>query len=224
MKSRYWLLAGVLFVGGVHAYPQYGPGPAPYILGPAAAPQAGNPAVALRAGMDKLLAFLHSTERPSPEALAGFLNAEIAPFFDFDYMARSAGGRLFEGMGPAEQENMVEDIKRSFLTKMAEKLSAYDKQQVRFLPPRPGSDGQTAQVSVVILNPGNYPARLDFRLYRDGGQWQVFDVAANGQSAIVHYRRQMMREVQQRQMRQMRQMAPPMYPGVAPGGYGPPVR
>ncbi|MGB5637718.1 MAG: ABC transporter substrate-binding protein [Sedimenticolaceae bacterium] len=224
MKSLYWLLAGVLFAGGVHAFPQYGPGPAPYMPGPVAAPKAANPAVAVRTGMDKLLSFLDSSEAPSPEALASFLNTEIAPSFDFDYMARSAGGRLYEGASPAEQAAMAEDIKRSFLTKMAEKLSAYDKQQVRFLPPRPGNDGQTAQVSVMVMNPGNYPARLDFRLYRDGSQWKVFDVAANGQSAIVHYRRQMMREMQQRQMRQMRRMAPPRYPGAVPGGYGPPVR
>jgi phospholipid transport system substrate-binding protein len=212
MKSPYWLLAAVLLTGGVQAVPHYGPGPAPYMGGPASTPRAGNPAVALRAGMDKLLAFLGSEENSSPEALAQFLNTEIAPFFDFDYMARSAGGRLFEGLSEDEQRAMVEDLKRTFLTKMAEKLSAYDRQQVRFMPPRSGNDGRTAQVSVAILNPGSYPSRLDFRLYRAGHQWHVFDVSANGQSAIVHYRRQLMRQAQERQMREMRPAGPMMAP------------
>jgi phospholipid transport system substrate-binding protein len=114
---------------------------------------------------------------------------------------------------------MVNDIKRTFLTKMTEKLSAYDKQQIRFLPPRAG-DGRTARVSVAILNPGSYPSRLDFRLYRASQQWRVFDVAANGQSAIVHFRRQLMRQAQERQMRQMRRMTPPVRPGSPPPGYG----
>jgi phospholipid transport system substrate-binding protein len=175
--------------------------------------------------MDRLLAFLGSEQKPSQEALAQFLNNEIAPFFDFEHMARAAGGRLYERLSEDEQRAMVNDIKRTFLTRMAEKLAAYDEQQVRFMPPRAGNDGRTARVSVAILNPGSYPSRLDFRLYRAGHRWRVFDVAANGQSAIVHYRHQLMRQAQERQMRQMRQMAPPMRPGMPPGGYGrPPTR
>ena len=220
MKSRFWLLAAALFAGGAQAIPQYGPGPAPYMGAPATAPRAGNPAVAVRAGMDKLMSFIGGEEKPSPEALAQFLNTEIAPFFDFEYMARSAGGRLFERLGDDEQRAMVNDIKRTFLTKMAENLSAYDKQQIRFFPPRAGDDGRTARVSVAILNPGSYPSRLDFRLYRARHKWRVFDVAANGQSAIVHFRRQLMRQTQERQMREMRRMTPPMLPDGPPPGYG----
>jgi phospholipid transport system substrate-binding protein len=228
MKSRFWLLAAALFAGGAQAIPQYGPGSAPYLGAPATTPRAGNPAVAVRAGMDKLMAFIGGEEKPSSVALAQFLNTQIAPFFDFDYMARSAGGRLFERLSDDEQRAMVNDIKRTFLTKMAEKLSAYDRQQIRFLPPRTGDDGRTARVSVAILNPGSYPSRLDFRLYRASHKWRVFDVAANGQSAIVHFRRQLMRQTQERQMRQMRQMrgmAPPMRPEGPTPGYRPgPVR
>ncbi len=227
MKSHTWLLMGVMLAGGVHAVPQYGPGPAPMPYGPnpygMPVPQMNNPAVALRAGIDKLLGFLDSQDSVSPEDLADFLNSEIAPFFDFEYMASAAGGRIYEQMSPIEQQEMAEDIKRTFLTKMTEKLASYDNQQVQFLRPRSENDGQTAVVGVAILNPGNYPARLDFRLYRGEQGWKVYDVAANGHSAIVHYRRQMMRQMraqQMQQMQRMRQMAPQMGPG-GPGGYGP---
>jgi phospholipid transport system substrate-binding protein len=187
-------------------------------------PRAGNPAAAVRAGMDKLMGFLGARERPSAGALTEFLNTEIAPFFDFEYMARSAGGRLFERMSADEQNALVAEVKRSFLQKMAQKLAAYDRQQVRIMTPRAGDDGRTARVSVAILNPGGYPTRLDFRMYRARHQWRVFDVAANGQSAIVHYRTEMMRQVQERQRRQMRQAVPPVRPRMPPA-YGPaPVR
>jgi phospholipid transport system substrate-binding protein len=178
-----------------------------------------TPSAALRAGVDRLLGFLRREDRPSEEAVAAFLDSEIAPFFDFAYMAKSAGGRLYEQLNADEQQAMAADIKRTFLTKMAEKLGAYDNQQVRFLPPRGGNDGRTAQVSVAILNPGSYPGRVDFSLFRAGEQWKVYDVAANGQSAIVHYRRQLMREVQRQRMQQVRQMAPPARPGMPPAGY-----
>ncbi|MGD8957922.1 MAG: ABC transporter substrate-binding protein [Chromatiaceae bacterium] len=225
MKSARWLLVGaVLAMGGAQAVPQYESTPVPDVRGPLAVVPPKNPALALRAGVDRLLAFLNAETRPSAEALAVFLNSEIAPYFDFDYMAKSAGGRLYENLDEPRRQAMAEDIKRTFLTKMAQKLEGYDDQQVRFLPPRAGNDGRTALVSVAILNPGTYPARLDFRLYRQSEQWRVYDVAANGQSAIVHYRRQLMRDMQQRQMRRMRPMAPPMpvyQRGMPPPGYGP---
>lgn len=195
------------------------------------APSAANPAVALRNGMDRLLGFLNGDNPPSADELSAFLNAEIAPFFDFEYMTESAGGRLYERMQAEEQQSLVEKLKTSFLSKMADKLGGYDNQQVRFLPPRGGNDGRTAQVSVAVLNPGSYPARLDFRLYRNGEEeWKVYDVSANGQSAIVHYRQQLMREMREQRMRQMReqqrmrgpQMPAPMGPGgMPPYGYGP---
>ncbi|MDJ0739804.1 MAG: ABC transporter substrate-binding protein [Gammaproteobacteria bacterium] len=237
MKSPYWLLAGVLLSGSALAIPHYGPGvgpgvgpgmapgmgPGPHMRGPMVSPQLAAPAAALRDGMDRLLAFLGSEEQASPDALAAFLNSEIAPFFDFDYMAKTAGGRLFERLDDAQQQAVVDSIRQSFLGKMADKLGSYDQQQVRFMPPRGGNNARTAQVSVAILNPGSYPARLDFRLYRNGEDWLVYDVAANGQSAIVHYRNQLMRDVRQQRMQQMRRMQQrrPMGPGGQPGYGGP---
>lgn len=207
MKTAIWLLTGMMLVSSALAERV---GDIASATGNSAkVQQASNPAVALRAGIDKLMAFLGQDPQPEAEQLAGFLDNEIAPFFDFDYMAKSAGGRLFEQMDVEQQTQITAAIKQSFLGKMADRLAGYSNQQVRFLPPRAGNGGRTAQVSVAILNPGSYPARLDFRLYRSAQQWRVYDVAANGQSAIVHYRGQLMRQVQERRMRQMRSQMPP---------------
>lgn len=216
MKSAYWVLAGVLFGSAAHAIPHYGPGMGPGPYGQArmaAQAQAmATPAVALRTGMDRLQAFLGGENKPSAEELASFLDTEIAPFFDFEYMAEAAGGRQLDRMSDEQRAAVVAQIKQSFLGKMAQKLGGYTNQRVRFMPPRLDNGGRTAQVSAAVLNPGSYPARLDFRLYRKGGEWLVYDVAANGQSAIVHYRNQLTREMRQMRMRQMRQMTPPPRP------------
>jgi phospholipid transport system substrate-binding protein len=213
-----WLSAGLLASGSAFATQSVGPSSATAAT-TAAAEQVANPAVALRAGIDRLLAFLGREPAPQEEEFADFLSSEIAPFFDFDYMAKTAGGRLFEQLSAEQQAEITGSIKASFLGKMAEKLTGYTDQQVRFLPPRAGSGGRTAQVSALILNPGTYPARLDFRLYRASDQWRVYDVAANGQSAIVHYRRQLMRQAREQRMREMRpQMRPPVTQGRPPMG------
>ncbi len=225
MKSIYRLLIGVLCSGAALAAGPYGAAGPASVMPPMMAPQAVNPAVTLRQGIDHLMQFLHTDPRPSAAELAGFLDHEIAPFFDFDYMSRAAAGPLLEQLGPEQQAAVSEQIRRSFLNKMARKLAAYDNQQVRFLPPRRGDDGTTAEVGIAIMNPGRYPSRMDFRLYRGANGWRVYDVAANGQSAIVYYRRQMQDQLRQRQMQQMRpahRMAPPMYPrSQGPGRQAP---
>jgi phospholipid transport system substrate-binding protein len=224
MKWISWLAAGLMVAGSAVAQPYYGPAPMGPRPGPqAAAPQTNNPVATLRSGVTKLLAFVGSDPAPSDDELAAFLDAEVAPFFDFDYMAKTAGGRMFERLSDEQQKSLADQIKSSFLAKMAERLGGYSNQQVRFLPPRVGSDGRTAQVSVAVLNPGSYPARLDFRVYRNSDQWRVYDVAANGQSAIVYYRGQLMQQIRQQQMQRMRRMAPPMGPGMPPPMYGRPM-
>ncbi len=234
MRSRYLLLAGLIFTGGAQGVPDYAPTPgaAPgpeayaYMSGAGGSVHMENPAFALRAGVDKLLAFLGGEPRPSEQGLADFLAREIAPFFDFEYMAESAGGRLFEQQGDEDRQAMIDAIKTSFLSKMAEKLGGFQDQQVRFLAPRAGNGGRTAQVSVAVLNPGRYPTRLDFRMYHNGEDWKVYDVAANGQSAIIHYRHQLVRQMNQSRMQRMRQVPPvTRAPGMPPMPYGPrPVR
>lgn len=230
MKKPYWLLAAMLLASGAPAKVQNTPAAtnASVAGGRADASSMVAPAVALRRGIDKLLAFLSADQRPSQEALAAFLNQEIAPYFDFDYMASAAGGRLYERLGAQERASVAQQIKQSFLTKMAEKLAGYGNQQIRFLPPRTDPTGGAAEVSVAVLNPGRYPARLDFRLYRAGQEWLVYDVSANGQSAIVHYRRQLMRQAREQHMRELRQINRPVVrdaPQYMPRpGYGPPTR
>ena len=98
--------------------------------------------------MDQLLAFLGSGQNASPEALAAFLDSEIAPFFDFEHMAKTAGGRLYERLEDAERQAIVARIKQSFLSKMADKLGNYDQQQVRFMPPRGGNNARARRRSV----------------------------------------------------------------------------
>jgi phospholipid transport system substrate-binding protein len=222
MKAFLGVLAGTVLIGAVHAAPYFGPGPQMPGM-PMMQQQAASPALMLRGGIDRLQAFLGQDPRPSQQALAEFLNSEIAPFFDFEYMADSAGGRMFSRLDAAQQGEIVEQIRTSFLGKMAEKLGGYSNQQVRFLPPRMGNDGRTAQVSVAIMNPGTYPSRLDFRVYRNGDTWRVYDVAANGQSAIVHYRQLLTTQIRQQQMQrmqQMRQQRPMMPPRPTPPSMG----
>ncbi len=151
-----------------------------------------GPAAVATQGLDKMMHFLQNSDGDL-QKLGAFLNKEIAPYFDFAYMARSAAGAMWRRMNERQKKRLASRIKRQFLATLVERLGSYDRQQIRVVSQRLSRDGHTGVVTTAIRDPGGYPARLDFRFYRSKSGWKVFDVMANGQSAVVHYRRQFRR-------------------------------
>jgi phospholipid transport system substrate-binding protein len=198
MKPMLWLpMAAVFAFSGVSLAqpPQHGgyaPGPygmSPYRGAPRTSPGAEASAV-LREGIDKLVEFLGKDENKLQ--VAAFLDKEIAPYFDFDYMAKWVAGPRYARMGEDAREALAAKLEARFLGTLARRLAIYDDQQVRFFRPRMAGRG-TVSVSVGILRPGSYPAKLEFRMYRGAGGWKIYDVLANGRSASAYYRMQLNR-------------------------------
>lgn len=194
MKPIFWLpLLALLGLCGITQAqpPQYGYGPAPFGSAPYRAAPRVNPADeaggVLRGGMDKLLAFLAKGENKLQ--VAAFLNKEMAPYFDFDYMAKWVAGPRYARMGEEARDALSAKLEARFLGTLAKRLAAYDDQQVRFFRPRMMGRGAVS-VTVGILRPGRYPAKLDFRMRRSGDSWKIYDVVANGRSASAYYRMQ----------------------------------
>jgi len=172
-------------------YPEWDAAPQVENFGPESYPwqppvEQNTPADLLRDGVQKLTRFLDG--QPNRRNLTAYLDTQVAPWFDFDYMAASAAGRHARFMSNAERRELVGRIKTSFLEKMAQKLAGYTRQRASFLPAEPDGYGQVT-LPVIIENPGGgYPAQLEFVMRQTGKNWKVVDVAANGLSALMYYR------------------------------------
>ncbi len=158
-----------------------------------------SPPALLRNGIDKLLSFMRSDSAKDEKAVAAFLDKEIAPYFDFTYMTRWIIGPAYRQMSGAQRQAMEAQLKARFLGALARRLAGYEDQKVQFFRPnRNRVHRNEVKVSVGILRPGTYPSKIDFRFYRSKDGWKVFDVAANGSSALVHYRREFNRAYRMR--------------------------
>ncbi len=146
----------------------------------------------VRTGMEQLLNFLQQQPRPSSLKLAAFLEQKVTPYFDFEYMARSAVGPAYRRMSAEQRTGVVQKIEQDFLETLSKRLAGFENQKVRYFPARRGR-GHRTSVTVGIGNPGRYPARLDFRMYHGKEGWKVYDVAANGNSAVNYYRQKFSR-------------------------------
>ena len=191
MKKSVVLISALLVTSTAQAAPY---GAAPGYGAPPTAPthariRADGPGAVAARGLDKMMGFLQNSDGDL-QKLGAFLNKEIAPYFDFAYMARSAAGALWKQMDERQRRKLANRIKRQFLATLVERLGDYDRQQIRVVSERVSPDGRTGVVTAAIRDPRGYPARMDFRFYKSKKGWKVYDVMANGQSAVVHYRKQ----------------------------------
>lgn len=206
---RAHILMGVLL--GILISPCYAN---PYNAYPVPPPQAQpSPGVVLQQGIEKLTQYLASRGSQKSLPLEVFVDKTIAPLFDFTYMAKWTAGPQAMYMSPQQGAAMEQKLRRLFLAAMVDKLSSYRHARVKYL--RPIGNPRTGEITLRLMayEQGNpYPQRLRFDMYRGNNGWKVYDVSANGQSALAFFRTQFAMEA-----RQQRRSTYGAYPGVRPG-------
>ncbi len=163
---------------------------------------ATDPAVIVKSGIGKLTAFIRSGRARDRAQARAFLETEVAPYFDFEYMTRWAAGPAWRNMSPHQRATMQNQLTSAFMKTLVQKLGSYTNQPIRYFTPR-GQGNNDIRVSAWIMQPNGIPTKLEFRFYRSSAGWKIFDVKAAGNSAVVYYRN-MFRN-------QHRQPAPPVY-------------
>jgi phospholipid transport system substrate-binding protein len=156
---------------------------------PGTAAHAGTPPALLKEGIGKLTTFIKTGKAANQAQAMDYIKREITPYFDFAYMTRWSAGPAWRSMDARQRANMQSQLTQSFLTTLAQKLTTYSNQPIRYFTPR-GRSGEEVTVSAWIMQPNGHPTKLDFRFYRSDSGWKIFDVKAGGNSAVVYYRKQ----------------------------------
>lgn len=163
---------------------------APYYVPPDPA-GLNEPATVLRHGIETLTGYLDDNHGMPPAQLRRFLEAEIVPYFDFPRMSYWAGGYLNRYLSPQQRLRLTGLLKNRFLNAMVEQLGHYRQGRLQYLPPRGNPMRGEVTLGVRVFGVNAYPVQLDFKLYRGQEGWRVYDVMANGASAVAHYRNEL---------------------------------
>ena len=157
-----------------------------------------DPVQQIQTALEKLEKFTSNVDKANPVLLRTFIETEIIPHFSFDDMARWITGPFSQRMTKADKSAFQTKLKTAFLNSLARHLGSFDaiEDRVRFHPTRyRGYD--EAVVSARVYRSDGYPAKLDFRMRRNGSDWKIVDVSANGTSAVVYYRQHFMADLRQ---------------------------
>ena len=158
-------------------------------LGTPAQTETDAPVVIVQSGINKLTRFISSGSAQNRATAMIFLETEVAPYFDFEYMTRWAAGPAWRTMPPGQRADMQRQLTSAFMNTLVQKLANYTNQPVRYFTPR-GQSSNDVRVKAWIMQPNGIPTKLEFRFYKSKNGWKIFDVKAAGNSAVVHYRNQ----------------------------------
>jgi phospholipid transport system substrate-binding protein len=170
---------------------------AAFLLVAAAATSAATPQEVVKGAVARVITILDDKELARP-ANADRRRAELRrvaeSLFDFTEMARRSLGRHWNDLTPREREEFVrlftDLLERSYVGK----FEAYSGEKVVIYGE--SIDGEYAAVRSKIVTPRRLEIPVEYRLYRVGQVWAVYDVLFEGVSFVATYRGQFNRIIQ----------------------------
>jgi phospholipid transport system substrate-binding protein len=159
-----------------------------------------DPAYVIKTALDKITTFSSNSDKVNPVKLRGFIENQIIPHFDFNNMSHWITGRYARNMTDKDKSDFQRNLRETFLSSLSKHLGSFDAEhtRIRLYPARYRGPAE-AFVSTSIYRPDTMPVRLDFRMRRDGDDWKIIDVKANGSSAVLYYRQHFMSQLRQYQ-------------------------
>ena len=169
-------------------------GPARHQAPPSYTPT--DPGYVIHTTLEKITTFSSNADKVNPAKLRGFIENEIIPHFDFNNMSHWITGRYADNMNDKEKAEFQRKLRETFLSSLSKHLGSFDAEntRVRFHKARYRGPDE-AFVGTTVYRPDTMNVRLDFRMKREGDDWKIIDVRANGSSAVLYYRRHFMSQL-----------------------------
>ena len=115
-------------------------------------------------------------------------------FFDFGEIARRALGRYWQPLTEPQRTEFVglfgDLLERSYISK----IELYGGEKIVYSGDR--VDGDLATVSTKIITKNGTEVPVDYRLFKKGERWMVYDVNIEGISLVSNYRTQFNKIIQ----------------------------
>jgi phospholipid transport system substrate-binding protein len=155
----------------------------------AAAAETGAPTAQLRSRVERVVTILEDAQlKTKPAARRAALRTAAADIFDFTEITRRSLGRHWQAATPAERDDLVALmtalLERSYLSR----IEAYSGERIVFAGETAEAD--LATVRTRLVGKGGVETPVDYRLYKVGERWLVYDVTVEGVSLVANYRAQ----------------------------------
>jgi phospholipid transport system substrate-binding protein len=147
----------------------------------------------IQGGTERVIQILHesqSRQAPSLRHRKDEILDIVNEYFNFEEMAKRALGRPWKEQSPEKCQEFAQLFKQLLFNTYINRIENYTGSNERVFYDSEKLDGDYALVKTHILYQGDNNISIEYRLHRDGGEWKVYDVAAEGISFVDNYRGQ----------------------------------
>ena len=180
-QSKFFFVPGVLLL---LVFPQFIS---------AALPDQQNPMALIQSGTERAFQILQESKKgqaPSLRQRKDEILAIVSEYFNFEEMAKRALGRPWKEQSSDKRQEFAQLFKQLLFNTYISRLENYTGSNERVFYDSEKLDGDYALVKTHILYETSNNIGIEYRLRRDGGRWQVYDVAVEGISFVDNYRGQ----------------------------------
>ncbi len=148
-----------------------------------------SPYALMQQASDKLfsdIAANQSSIKQDPNYLKTIVRQDLMPYVHVNYAGSLVLGQYFKSTTPEQRTNFFAAFDKFIEQAYAQALTMYTQQKIEIEKPKNVSDNQVS-IRVKVLQNGNAaPINLNFfwRKNSKTGQWQVYDMAAEGVSMV----------------------------------------
>jgi len=132
-----------------------------------------------------------------PSKIYGLVDEILVRHFDFEKITQAVVGNHWSTATAAQQKALIAGFQQVLIRTYAKALLNYSGQEIRYLPETPGPQSSVL-VSTQVREPGAQPIAIDYRLYKKGGDWKVYDIKIDNVSLVLNYRSSFQSQIRQK--------------------------
>jgi phospholipid transport system substrate-binding protein len=156
---------------------------------------AGPATEQLRSRVERVVTILEDPQlKAKPAARRTALRTAATEIFDFTEITRRSLGRHWQTVSQSERDDLVALmtalLERSYLGR----IEQYSGERIVFAGETAEAD--LATVRTRLVSKGGLETPVDYRLYKVGDRWLVYDVTVEGVSLVANYRAQFNKIIQ----------------------------
>jgi phospholipid transport system substrate-binding protein len=125
-----------------------------------------------------------------------FVNSVIAPNTDFDKIAPLVLGKNWKEATSNEQVRFKQEFQTLIVRTYSRAFVEYTDWTLRFMPIEMSNEATKILVKTEVLQPGQQPVEVSYRMFLSNGQWKVYDILIGGVSLVTNYRSTFNNEIQ----------------------------
>ncbi len=152
---------------------------------------AGEPTEQVKQTVDAVIQILNNKELKKPEKLderRSKIRETVEKRFDFEEMAKRSLAVHWKDRTPQEKQEFTSLFSDLLEDTYIRKIERYEDEKVVYTDER--TDGPYAMVRTKIVTTKEIEIPVDYKIFKKGQKWEVYDIIVEGVSLVNNYRTQ----------------------------------